>query len=230
MNLDKEKYGMKEVLKKYYLVFWIFIMGSIFGFVWENILTLVKGHYALRQGLLFEPLIPIYGIGALVYFLVYRNIKININNKYLKVFILFMIGFLLGGFTEYMLSFLQEKIFQTVSWDYSNYPLNINGRTSVLHASSWGMLGVVFYYFVIPLIERLKNYFNDKWFIKVTLIWSVFLLNDCFISGVACYRQKERIEGVLPENKLEVFMDTYFTDEYLGRIFTNARFVEVKRD
>ena len=51
-------------LKKFSFIFLVFIIGSFIGFVWENVFTIIKGAYHLRQGLLYEPLIPIYGIGT----------------------------------------------------------------------------------------------------------------------------------------------------------------------
>ena len=56
----------KTKFEKYCLLFTIFIFGSFIGFILENLYTIViKGNYALRQGLIYEPLIPIYGLGAL---------------------------------------------------------------------------------------------------------------------------------------------------------------------
>ena len=41
-------------------LFWIFIVGSLVGFAYENILVLCqKGHFILRQGLLYGPIIEI---------------------------------------------------------------------------------------------------------------------------------------------------------------------------
>ena len=63
----------KEFFNGYTLVFSILLIGSFIGFAHENILTLIKGQYVLRQGLLYEPLIPIYGLGAVFfYFSLYK--------------------------------------------------------------------------------------------------------------------------------------------------------------
>ncbi|MFR1475096.1 MAG: putative ABC transporter permease [Hydrogeniiclostridium mannosilyticum] len=35
---------------------------------------------------------------------------------------------------EYIFSWAQEKLFGTISWEYSNEALNINGRTSIWYA------------------------------------------------------------------------------------------------
>ena len=121
MNKDK----IREELT---ILFWIFIIGSIAGFIFEiTVVFFQKGYFELRQGLIYGPFIPVYGIGAMLYYVVLNKIKLK--NK-LQIFLITM---LLGGLTEYLCSFTQEKLFGTISWDYSYLPFNINGRTSLLH-------------------------------------------------------------------------------------------------
>ena len=44
---------------------------------------------------------------------------------YLKIFLITMI---LGGITEYVCSYIQEKVFGTISWDYSYLIFNIKSN------------------------------------------------------------------------------------------------------
>ena len=90
-----------------------------------------KRAFELRQGLIYGPFIPVYGIGAVIYYLILNNI--NIKSKW-KIFLITMV---LGGVTEYICSLVQEKVFGTISWDYSYLPFNFNGRTSLLHCTYW---------------------------------------------------------------------------------------------
>ena len=102
------------------------MIGSLIGYIVEMIVALVQnGHLESRQGVLYGPFTPVYGIGIIVFYLFFN--KVNTRQKG-KIFIMSMI---LGGITEYLCSFLQEKIFGTVSWDYSNWIFNINGRTTI---------------------------------------------------------------------------------------------------
>lgn len=52
---------------------------------------------------------------------------------------IFLVTAILGGVTEYIGSYAQEKLFGTISWDYSHLPFNLNGRTSLLHCTYWGI-------------------------------------------------------------------------------------------
>lgn len=218
----------KRFLENYNFLLFVFILGSFIGFVWENIWTIIKGHYALRQGLIYEPLIPIYGVGALVFFFIYKNIEIKTNNKIVKLFLIFVLAFSLGGAIEYIASLLQEKILGTISWNYSHLKFNLNGRISFKHSSFWGFLGVIFYYWLLPQLIKIKNWLSNKKISIVTIILTIILFLDCSISFMACLRQRERRKEIEPSNKIEEFLDKHYDDEYLNRIFNNAR--EVKKD
>ena len=142
----------KDVFKFVLIIFWVFIIGSMIGYGVETIVAIIQnGHFPSRQGLLYGPLIPVYGVGLVAYYLVISKIKDKGN---LKIFIITMF---LGGIVEYLFSFFQENIFGTVSWDYSNLWFNINGRTSLLHCLYWGTGGVLFVKYIYPFIEKLIN-------------------------------------------------------------------------
>ena len=123
----------ENLLFKIVKLFWIFLIGSFIGYIIETIVGLVQnGHLVSRQGLLFGPFIQVYGIGLVTYYLVISKIK---TRNYIKIF---LISMLLGGIVEYLFSYFQEKLFGTISWDYSALLFNINGRTSLLHCIYWG--------------------------------------------------------------------------------------------
>ena len=208
----------QKVSNKLIILFWLFIIGSILGFIFETIVVLFqKGHFELRQGLIYGPFIPVYGIGAVIYYLILNNI--NIKSKW-KIFLITMV---LGGVTEYICSLVQEKVFGTVSWDYSYLPFNFNGRTSLLHCTYWGIAGVLYITFVVPLLRKIEQK-ADRITLKVfTLMFSILILFDITISCLASYRQNERRRNLAPDRKLEVILDTYYPDEYLDKIYTNKK-------
>lgn len=202
------------------ILFWIFIIGSIAGFIFEiTVVFFQKGHFELRQGLIYGPLIPVYGIGAILYYVVLNKIKLK--NK-LQIFLITM---LLGGLTEYLCSFMQEKLFGTISWDYSYLPFNIQGRTSLLHCIYWGIGGILYVTYIEPLIEKMREKINKNIIRIITIILAIFMIFDITISWMAAERQIERKSNVEPENKIDLFFDEYYPDEYLDRIFNNKKYV-----
>ena len=208
----------ENIVKELIIIFWLFIIGSILGYIFEMIVVLFqKGYFESRQGLIYGPFTPVYGIGAIIYYLVLNKVKTR--NK-LKIFFITMI---LGGATEYISSFIQEKAFGTISWDYSYLIFNLNGRTSLLHCTYWGIAGVLYVTFIEPLIEKLKQIIDTKSFKVVTIFLSIFMIFNIQISCFAADRQFERRKNIEPENKLDVFLDKYYPDEYMNQIFTNKK-------
>lgn len=208
----------KNVKKELTILFWVFIIGSIAGFIFEvTVVFFQKGHFELRQGLIYGPFIPVYGIGAMCYYIVLSKIKIK--NK-IQIFLITMI---LGGITEYLCSLIQEKAFGTISWDYSYLPFNINGRTSLLHCIYWGIGGVLYITYIDPFLNKMIDKTNIKAFDLITIILSIFIIFDISISWMAADRQTERKNNIEPENRLDIFLDKNYPDEYMNRIFNNKK-------
>ena len=47
---------------------------------------------------------------------------------------------------EYVASFVMEKLFGSVFWDYSEKPLNLQGRICLQYSLYWGFLGLLLIY------------------------------------------------------------------------------------
>ena len=132
----EKKSKFNEIIK----IFLIFMIGSVIGYIVEMIVALVQnGHFVSRQGLLYGPFTPVYGIGILVYYIFFSIMK-NRNKE-----IIFISSMILGGITEYTCSYIQEKVFGTIPWDYSrDWIFNINGRTTLIHCMYLGDLQVFY--------------------------------------------------------------------------------------
>ena len=215
MIIDKEK-----IIQKLTKIFWIFLIGSIIGYGLEMIVGLVQnGHFVSRQGLLFGPFIQVYGVGLVAYYLVISNIK---KKSYIKIFFITM---LLGGIVEYLFSYFQETWFGTVSWDYSNLLFNIDGRTSLLHCLYWGIGGVLFVRFILPLIRNLNEWCKNTNFRFITAFLVLFITFDIVMSGMAGSRQLERKNNIAANGYIDNFFDEYYPDEKLEQIYSNAKTV-----
>lgn len=197
------------------------MIGCILGYVVEMIVALVQnGHFVSRQGLLYGPFTPVYGIGILVYYIFFRIVK-NRDKK-----IVFISSMILGGITEYLCSYIQEKAFGTVSWDYSNWLFNINGRTTLIHCTYWGFAGLLYVSYIEPLIPKIEEVVrNHKVKIMATSV-AIFMVFNVAISSMAAIRQKERQENIAANSKIDVFLDNTYPDEYMDEVFENQKRVE----
>ena len=215
MIVDKE-----SIIQKLTKIFWIFLIGSILGYGIEMIVGLVQnGHFVSRQGLLFGPFIQVYGVGLVAYYLVISNIK---KKSYIKIFFITMLH---GGIVEYLFSYLQETWFGTISWDYSNLLFNIHGRTSLLHCLYWGIGGVLFVRFILPLIRNLNEWCKNTNFRFITAFLVLFITFDIVMSGMAGSRQLERKNNIAANGYIDNFFDEYYPDEKLEQIYSNAKTV-----
>ena len=215
MIVDKE-----SIIQKLTKIFWIFLIGSIIGYGLEMIVGLVQnGHFVSRQGLLFGPFIQVYGVGLVAYYLVISNIK---KKSYIKIFFITM---LLGGIVEYLFSYLQETWFGTISWDYSNLLFNIHGRTSLLHCLYWGIGGVLFVRFILPLVRNLNEWCKNTNFRYITAFLVLFITFDIVMSGMAGSRQLERKNNIAANGYIDNFFDEYYPDTKLEQIYSNAKTV-----
>ena len=203
---------IKEVNK----IFILFMIGSIIGYIVEMIVALVQeGHLESRQGVIYGPFTPIYGIGIVVYYLCFNKIKTRNKKK------IFLISMLIGGVIEYLCSFLQEKIFETVSWDYSNWILNINGRTTLIHCTYWGLAGLLYMSLIEPIIPKIEEIIQKNTIKVITAGVAILMIFNITISSMAAIRQKERKYNIEPTSNIDIFLDKNYPDEYMDKIFAN---------
>lgn len=212
----------KNLTKELIIIFWLFIIGSVLGYIFEMIVVLFqKGYFESRQGLIYGPFTPVYGIGAVIYYLILNNVKTRDKVK------IFFITMLLGGITEYLCSFIQEKAFGTISWDYSYLMFNINGRTSLLHCTYWGIAGILYITYIEPLLQKIALKIDKISLKVVTVIFSILMIFNISISCIAADRQLDRRKNIEPKNKLDQLLDKYYPDEYMDKIFTNKQEVSI---
>ena len=212
----EKKSKFNEIIK----IFLIFMIGSVIGYIVEMLVALVQnGHFVSRQGLLYGPFTPVYGIGILVYYMFFSAMK-NRNKG-----IVFISSMILGGITEYMCSYIQEKVFGTVSWDYSEWILNINGRTTLIHCTYWGFAGLLYTSYIEPIIPKIELFVKDH---KVKIMASsiaIFMIFNIAISSMAAIRQRERTENIPAQDNMDVFLDNMYPDEYMDEVFENKKHV-----
>lgn len=160
-----------------------FIIYSVLGFIIETAFGAVtKGVIESRKSFLYGPFCAIYGLGAVVMILCLQPFKKNNNT-------LFWGGFVAGSVIEYLVSLIGELIFHVIWWDYSDMPLNINGRVCVYFSIFWGLLGIYLVSYVNPKIDKLINFIkrkiSDKALKIIEMITAVFLIVDCLLTAYA---------------------------------------------
>ena len=100
-----------------------FILFSFLGWVWETIFCSFRTHHFQNRGFLFGPICPIYGSSAILFIAAMSVFPEDLPNW--ALFLIFAAG---SAVVEFATSWYMEKRFHARWWDYSNEPLNIQGR------------------------------------------------------------------------------------------------------
>lgn len=218
---------MKQETKNYIIkLFWVFIIASIIGCLVETIVCIVqKGHFEIRQGVIYGPFIPVYGAGAVLFYLIVPMVTgaTAENAKKISNMKILVYSMVLGGITEYIFSYGQECLFGTISWDYTNLLFNINGRTSLIHCIYWGIGGIIFIKFLYPYIENLTSKMNIKKLTLATTCLAIFMIYNISISMLAGQRQMERVQNISPKSRLDTYLDEKYPDKVMDTIFSNKK-------
>ena len=63
-------------MKKFIKLFWVFVIGCLLGYIMEVVFNFVRtGEFETRQGLIFGPFAPVYGIGTLAFYLILPKMR-----------------------------------------------------------------------------------------------------------------------------------------------------------
>lgn len=224
-------------------IFAYFIIYSVVGYIIETVFGIItKGVWESRQSFIYGPVCAIYGLGA--------SIMIIFLHKYNKRYnILFFGGFLLGSIIEYLVSLIGELILHVKWWDYSDMPLNINGRICVYFSIFWGFLALYLIVSFNPKIDKLINWIKSKFSLKslriLTLSTIIILFIDCIITGIAMsyflirmivqndldVPNKEAVQiqydKIYSNEKLSKFIYKYWGDRKMIRTFPNIKVTDV---
>lgn len=209
-NTDKQSLSFDKLV-------WIFFICCEFGYLVETVWCYIRhGYIESRKSLVYGHLSVAYGLGSIVLTLVLYKLKDS------KPGTIFWASFLAGTVTEYICSLGQEILFGSVAWDYSNVPLNINGRVCLLYSLFWGALGLVWIKLIYPFLSKNISKIPEKFSHIFVIIFCAFFLYDSILSGAAAFRMDRRNSGFIADNKIEEYLDKNFNDDVMHEIYANS--------
>ena len=216
-----------------------FIIYSVVGYIIETIFGIItKGVWESRQSFLYGPFCAIYGLGAAIMIIFLHRYSKNYTR-------LFIGGFIVGSIVEYLVSWIGEILLGVKWWDYSDMPLNINGRICVYFSIFWGFLALYLIASFNPRIDRLINWIKSKLSVKslkiLTTTVIILLLVDCIATGIALsvflvrmvhnydlnVPNKEIImqkyDDIYNDKKISNFIYKYWGDKKMLKTFPNLK-------
>lgn len=192
-------------------IFIFFLIGCLIGTYYEEILWFIRyGEWSNRQGLIYGPFSPIYGVGVAIFV-----IFLGKSNDRRSVWKTLIYAAIIGGGTEFMTSLIADKVFGVQFWDYSNEFLNIFGRTTIPFMIFWGIGGTVLMKIIYPWISKWIEKIPYKIGKPIYIVVLIFILVDVILTYGALGRMALRDNGVKPYTFVGEFMDKVYTDEFL---------------
>ncbi|MBQ9181345.1 MAG: putative ABC transporter permease [Bacilli bacterium] len=205
-------------------LFSLFIIYSFIGWTIEMVVCASVDKKIVNRGFLVGPYCPIYGFSSLI--------MIGVLQKYLNdAFVLFIMAIFICTFTEYITSYIMEKIFHARWWDYTNIPFNLNGRVCLTNSICFGILGTILLYVLNPMItnflESIKvSTFNIIFFVIyiiffIDVVTSINIINKLKITADSI--RKDYTEEITSKVKDVIFKNSLLSRRLI-RAFPNITF------
>ena len=219
-NKQAKKKKKKEVFAEgfcFYKVFLLYVIGCMIGVYYEEILTVCRtGEWLSRQGIIYGPFNPVYGLGFLAFtVLLCRNLK-------RKWWLTYIYSCFIGGAAEVITSLISEYVFKVNAWDYSDKFLNIMGRTTIPFMLFWGLGGLIFVKIVYPGLSKLIELIPKRIGNLIMPTFLIFVLLSHVISYSALFRYGTRAGGQPASNAIEAVLDKYYDDDLMKQYYENS--------
>ena len=201
----------------FYKVFLLYIIGCMIGVYYEEILTFCRtGEWLSRQGIIYGPFNPVYGLGFLAFILLLCR---NLERKW---WLTYIYSCFIGGAAEMVTSLISEYVFKVNAWDYSDKFLNIMGRTTIPFMLFWGIGGLIFVKVVFPALSKLIELLPKRIGDVIMPTFMIFVLISHVVSYSALFRYGTRSEGKPASNAAEVVLDKYYDDDLMKEYYENS--------
>lgn len=176
--------------------FVLFIAFSVVGWLFECTYCTVKEHHWQNRGFLHGPLCPIYGTGVVAAMIAFNELlgSSASDGAARPIWQIFLICAAGSAILEFTTSWVLEKKFHAIWWDYSDVPLNVQGRICLPATCGFGIAGVVFVKIVFPLMEGLPIYGYTLISEILSIVLAIFLGMDLAFTVESLTRLTQRME------------------------------------
>ncbi|NDL67347.1 putative ABC transporter permease [Anaerotalea alkaliphila] len=134
----------------------VFLVYGVLGWIWESFYVSLQQRRWVNRGFLSGPFLPIYAFGAT---LILWTVQGMLGGREMELPLLALKVYLLGSLVctglEYLVSLVLEKFFDARWWDYTHKPFNLHGRVCLVYSLGWGIVALLLWFVVHPLVQEL---------------------------------------------------------------------------
>lgn len=207
----------------YEKLFWLFIVGSLIGVVFEGFFCLINyGAWETHVVSMWGPFCIIYGIGAAG---MYIGAVLLENKGVLYKFTMYAV---IATIVEYICGALLKYGLNMEAWNYDGQLLNIDGIVCLKMSLMWGLMGVLFASLLVPPLEKAFLKLEGKGWKLICALFSVFMAVNLSLTAVCILRWAERRVEAVPNNSVEAYVDKRYDDAYMQERFCEWRFLDTK--
>lgn len=154
--------------------FLCFAFYSFIGWAYESVYYTLQQRKWVNSGFFNGAWCPIYGVGACLILIFLGDIENPVE--------LFVAGMVLTGSLEYFVSFAMEGLFGKRWWDYTGWPLNINGRICIVSIAAFGFFAVLLVKYVSPFTLSLIGRLSERGAACIAAAVAAAMLADLIMS------------------------------------------------
>lgn len=164
----------------------LFIIYSFLGYICEMLFVAILDKEFKPRGFLCGPLLPIYGLGSIFILCMLLRYKSD-------PIVVFVFGMIICSALEYFTSFLLEKIFHNMWWDYYDHKYNLNGRICLLNSFMFGVGAIVIIYIAQPIVEKFLKIIPSLTLNILLVIITIILIADIVYSCIVAFNLRNRL-------------------------------------
>ncbi|MDO5521853.1 MAG: putative ABC transporter permease [bacterium] len=223
--MKREKSTDARQYLNYQNLFFLFMIGNVMGCLLEGIWTVYKfGRWESHVNTIWGPFCLIYGVGTVVFYI--TGVFIHKENIVIK----FLIFALVSDAIEYFCAWLLEEGLEMRAWTYKKQFLNLQGRISLEITILWGIVGIVYFYLLMPRINALFRRIQGKFWRKACIVLTIFMAANMIVTVFCLARWSERHNGKIASNQLEQALDRKYDDDWMKKRFCEWWFINEENE
>ncbi|MCQ2573480.1 MAG: putative ABC transporter permease [Treponema sp.] len=195
---------LSKIYAVFILVCFLFFFGAIMGWVLELffrrfISSANPDRLWLNPGFLTGPYLPLYGFGVVVLYALSYLEKFIVQFDHgglLHYMIMFVIMASAMTLVEYIAGIIFIKGMHIKLWDYSNEKGNIQGVICPRFTVIWGVLSLLYYFFLYPPITKMIMWFMNHQLFSFTVgtVFGVFMIDFATSLHLGTILRKKAVE------------------------------------